>query len=88
MGKVRCYVEMRNGGCGRIPEEQNFPWQDPPVAPRLPQVGFDLGLPEGARLATPLKRPPGRPPLFTPGKPTQAQNSQYIKEAAIAHRNR
>jgi hypothetical protein len=39
-------------------------------------------------LTTPLKRPPGRPPSFTPGKPTQTQNSQYIKEAAIAHRDR
>jgi hypothetical protein len=45
-------------------------------------------MPEGAGLATPLKRPPGRPPSFTPSKPTQAQNSQYVKEAAIARRDR
>jgi hypothetical protein len=70
------------------PRGTNFPWQDPSVAPHLPQVRFDLGLPEGARLTTPLKRPPGRPPSFTPGKPTQAQNFQYLKEAAIAHRDR
>jgi thiol-disulfide isomerase/thioredoxin len=57
------------------PTGAKFLWQDPPVAPCLPQVGFDLVLPDGARLATPLQRPPGRPPPFTPIKPTQAQNS-------------
>ncbi len=67
-----------------------FPWQDPPVAPRLPRVGFDLMehlLLDGACLATPLQRPPGRPPPFTSVKPTHAQNSQYAKKAAIAHRD-
>jgi thiol-disulfide isomerase/thioredoxin len=70
------------------PRGTNFPWQDPSVAPRLLQVGFDLGLPKGACLTSPLKRPLGKPPSLTLGKPTQAQNSQYVKEAAIAHRDR
>ncbi len=84
-GVVLCQNVQR--GLREDPRGTNFPWQDPLVAPCLPQVGFDLGLPEGTRLTTPLKRPLGRPPLFTPGKPTQAQNSQYVKEAAIAHRD-
>jgi hypothetical protein len=68
-----------------------FPWQDPPVAPRLPWVGFDLvehSLPDVARLSTPLQRPPGRPPPIAPVKSTPAQDSQYAKEAAIAHGDR
>jgi hypothetical protein len=73
------------------PTGMYFPWQDPSVAPCLPRVGFDLveySLPDNACLATPLQRPPGRPPPFTSVKPTHTQNSKYAKEAAIAHGDR
>jgi hypothetical protein len=65
-----------------------FPWQNPLVAPRLSRVGFDLVehlLLDVACLSTPLQRPLGRTPPFAPVKPTPAQDSQYAKEAAVAH---
>ncbi len=76
------------GGGGRTPTGKHFPWQDPPAAPRLPRVGFNLvdnSWPDVARLSTPLPRPSGRPPQFATVRPSSIQDSQNKKEAAIAH---
>jgi hypothetical protein len=73
------------------PTGQHFPWQDPPAAPRLPRVGFNLmdnSRPDVARLLTPLPRPSGRPPQFATVRPSSIQDSQNKKEAAIAHGDR
>jgi hypothetical protein len=70
------------------PTGKYFPWQDPLATPRLPLVGFDLvdhSQPDVPRLSTPLPTLPGKPPTFVPVRPTLAQDSQYAKEAAMAH---
>ncbi len=73
------------------PTGQQFPWQDPPAAPRLPQLRFNLvdnSWPDVACLLTPLPRPSGRPPQFATVRPSSIQDSQNKKEAAIAHGDR
>jgi nucleoredoxin len=73
------------------PTGQDFPWQDPPAAPRLPRVGFDLednSRPDVAHLSTPLPRPSGRPPQFATVRPSSIQDSHNKIETAIAHRDR
>ncbi len=73
------------------PTGQHFPWQDPPAAPHLPRVGFNLmdnSWPDAAHLLTPLLRPSGRPPQFATVRPSSIQDSQNKKEAAIAHGDR
>jgi thiol-disulfide isomerase/thioredoxin len=73
------------------PAGLHFPWQDPPAAPRIQQVRFDLvdiSRPDVARQLNPLARPPGRPPQFMTVRPSCVQDPQNKKEAAIAHGDR
>jgi hypothetical protein len=49
------------------PLGKHFPWEGTPTAPRTPRVDFDIvahSRPDAASLATPLRRPPGKPPPF------------------------